>query len=139
MKIFYHPSIVVYHHRRSIIIPHLKQISRYALHRGHFARIFPDNSRKLSYFIPSIFFLYILSIPIAHFLYPLCLYVLFLLLTFIDFLIKKNNLFLSILATISIPPTHLYYGLLFMVGFLKKDLGYKSHPVNKSTGHYIGG
>lgn len=54
-KILYHPSIQVFHHRRPIFIPHLKQISRFGFHRGLFARILPKTSLKPGYFAPLIF------------------------------------------------------------------------------------
>lgn len=58
-KIIYDPDILVYHHRRPLFRPHLNQIGRYGLHRGHFARILPQTSRRFSYFIPSFFTLFI--------------------------------------------------------------------------------
>ncbi|MCM8782429.1 MAG: glycosyltransferase, partial [Candidatus Omnitrophica bacterium] len=36
-KIIYDPEVVVYHHRRPLFLPHLKQVANYALHRGYFA------------------------------------------------------------------------------------------------------
>lgn len=138
-KIYYHPSLIVYHHRRSVIIPHLQQIRRYALHRGLFARIFPKTSLKLGYFLPSLFFLYLLSIPILKFYYPLYLYLLLLLITYSLFLKAHNNLVVSLLATITIPITHLFYGILFLIGLLSPDIKFTPHKVNKKTGRYIGG
>lgn len=138
-KIFYHPSIVVFHHRRSVLVPHLKQISRYALHRGLFARKFPKNSLKPGYFMPSLFLLYLLTIPFHHLYWPLFLYVLLLTLSFIDFILQDKNIIVSTLATITVPVTHLYYALLFLVGFLKFDLEFKPHQVDKTTGKYVGG
>lgn len=130
-KIYYHPSIRVFHHRRAVIIPHLKQISRYALHRGLFARKYPKNSRKLGYFIPSFFLIYLLTLPFHHFFWLLYLY---LFLLFIDFLTH-----FSFLTTLITPLTHLYYGLLFIIGYLKFDLKFHAHPINKKTGQYLGG
>lgn len=137
-KILYHPSIKVYHHRREVIKKHLQQITRYALHRGLFARIYPENSRKIGYFLPSIFFLYIITLPLSKFYYPLYLY---LILLFINLLINlfTNSLICSLLAMITIPATHLYYGFLFIKGFFSKNLDFQSHQVNKKTGKYIGG
>ena len=59
-RIVYDPEVQVYHHRRDIFGPHLRQIKSYALHRGFFARKFPETSLKLSYFVPSIFTLFAL-------------------------------------------------------------------------------
>ena len=52
-KLVYAPDVVVYHHRRPLFKPHLKQVRTYSRHRGLFARIFPKTSRRLTYFIPS--------------------------------------------------------------------------------------
>ncbi len=56
-KIIYVPDLVVFHHRRTLFKAHLKQVANYALHRGYFAKRFPETSLKLSYFIPSLFVL----------------------------------------------------------------------------------
>ena len=138
-KIYYHPSIIVFHHRREVIKKHLHQITRYALHRGLFARIYPENSRKIGYFGPSAFFIYLITLPITKIYFPLNIYLILLSITFINFIIKKNSLYLSLLATITIPITHLYYGILFIKGFFMKNLEFKAHHVNKKTGSYIGG
>lgn len=138
-KIYYHPSIKVFHHRRSILIPHLKQISRYALHRGLFAKKFPKNSLKIGYLLPSLFLIYLVTLPFSHFFWPLYLYLFLLFLTFINFLISGLSFLISILTIITIPITHLYYGLLFIIGILKFDLNFKAHPVDHQTGKYLGG
>ncbi|MFA6007707.1 MAG: glycosyltransferase [Candidatus Shapirobacteria bacterium] len=138
-KIYYHPSIKVFHHRRSILIPHLKQISRYALHRGLFARKFPKNSLKIGYLMPSLFLIYLLTLPISHFYWPFCFYLLLLFITFIIFLFNYSSIQLSLLTILTIPITHLYYGLLFIIGLLKFDLKFKAHPVDQQTGKYLGG
>ncbi|MFA4827221.1 MAG: glycosyltransferase [Candidatus Shapirobacteria bacterium] len=146
-KILYHPSVVVYHHRRAVILPHLQQISRYALHRGQFAKIFPQTSFRFGYLIPSVFFFYSVFLTFATLLgyhnllilLPIFLYLILLILTFIKFLITQNQLFPSFLAIITIPLTHLYYGLLFPIGFFKPNLIFKPHQTDKMTGNYVGG
>jgi len=138
-KILYHPQVVVYHHRRPIFIPHLKQISRYALHRGHFAKIFPQTSLRLGYLIPSLFTIYLLSLPIFLFFYPFYIYTFLLLITLFVLLLRRNSFLLSILTVLTIPLTHITYGLFFIEGFLIKKLIFSPHKVNKQTGHYVGG
>jgi GT2 family glycosyltransferase len=54
-KIIYDPDVLVYHHRRPLFAPHLRQIKNYALHRGYFVKRFPQTSLKATYFFPSIF------------------------------------------------------------------------------------
>jgi glycosyltransferase involved in cell wall biosynthesis len=145
-KILYHPSIIVYHHRREVIINHLKQITRYALHRGNFARIYPKTSLKIGYIMPSLCLIYALLLPffffspfISYLFIPVYLYVILLLLTCFDFLLKKQKIVPSLLATISIPITHAYYGFLFIIGFSMISLKFKPHKVDKQKGKYLGG
>jgi GT2 family glycosyltransferase len=64
-KIVYAPTAVVYHHRRAGFFRHLKQIGNYGLHRGFFVKRFPETSCRLSYFIPSMFFLFVVFGPVA--------------------------------------------------------------------------
>ncbi|MBI4845871.1 MAG: glycosyltransferase [Candidatus Omnitrophica bacterium] len=54
-KIIYDPSILVHHHRRRLGPAHFKQVANYAMHRGYFAKKFPQTSLRLAYFIPSLF------------------------------------------------------------------------------------
>ena len=56
-RLIYDPWASVEHHRRPLFLPHLRQIGRYALHRGYFVRRFPDTSRRVGYMMPSIFVL----------------------------------------------------------------------------------
>lgn len=154
-NIVYHPSILVFHHRREVILHHLQQITRYAIHRGHFSKIFPETSRKIGYFVPSIFTIYIFIFLIINlfnnslfklpikliFLFnlPLYLYLSILIFTFFSFLFKKNKLKTSFLAAITIPITHFYYGILFLHGLFKKEIKFKPHAIDKKTNKYIGG
>jgi GT2 family glycosyltransferase len=59
-RIVYDPEVRVYHHRRAVFGPHLRQIRSYALHRGFFARKFPRTSLRPGYFVPSAFTLFAL-------------------------------------------------------------------------------
>ncbi len=51
-RIIYDPTVVVYHHRATTPLRHLRQVARYGLHRGYFVRAFPETSRRASYFLP---------------------------------------------------------------------------------------
>lgn len=138
-KIIYDPSILVYHHRRAVFKPHLQQIGRYALHRGHFARILPKTSLRFGYLVPSLFVLWLFGGPILIlllkifqlnviylvliFLYLLTIgfYLLLLLLTSFQVYLKERNFKLALLVIPSIFITHIAYGILFIKGlFLKK-------------------
>lgn len=141
-KIYYHPSLTVYHHRRSVIIPHLQQITRYAIQRGFFVKKFPQTSFKLGYFIPSLFSIYLFTLLFIDnllFKIPLYLYLSILIFTLIKFFLDKNKLVTAILATITIPITHVYYGILFLYGLSKKKVKFKPHAFDQKTGKYIGG
>ncbi len=145
-KIFYHPTLVVYHHRRSVVIPHLQQITRYAIQRGYFAKKFPQTSFKLGYLLPSFFVIYLLLLTLNYFTtnynflyFPLYLYLSILITTLIVFIVKKNKPLTSLLAALTIPITHIYYGILFLYGLSKKDVKFKPHSFDQKTGKYIGG
>lgn len=54
LRLLYDPWVQVLHRRRPLFGPHLRQVGRYALHRGVFFRRFPQTSRRLSYLLPSL-------------------------------------------------------------------------------------
>ncbi len=60
-RIVYDPWVIVNHHRRALTGPHVRQLSRYAFHRGYFCKRFPSNSLHVSYFVPSLFVLYVMA------------------------------------------------------------------------------
>lgn len=147
-KIIYNPSVLVYHHRRAVFLPHLKQISRYALRRGHFARIFPQTSLKIGYLFPSLFayglifgLFLIFIIPSIRFPFYLlfAIYYLLLLITGFKVLAEEKDLHLAVLVMISIFLTHLIYGFLFPVGYLQKKLKTEPHLVDLKRKTYVGG
>lgn len=51
-KIIYDPKVLVYHHRRPLWKPHLRQNGSFGLHRGYFARILPQTSLRPVYLGP---------------------------------------------------------------------------------------
>lgn len=69
-RILYVPELVVWHHRRAGLLGHLKQVGGYGLHRGFFAKKYPETSRKPAYFIPSIFVLFAALSVFVRFLPP---------------------------------------------------------------------
>ncbi len=64
-RIVYDPWTIVYHHRRRLFGPHLRQLGRYGFHRGYFVKRFPENSLHLSYFVPTAFLLYVVTLVAA--------------------------------------------------------------------------
>ena len=126
-KIVYDPDAVVYHHRRELFLSHLKQIKNYALHRGFFVKKFPENSRKLAYFIPSIFTAGLISGPILGIFFPPLL-TLYVLLMAAYFTMTASTQLLSfnfkriLLYTIGVFFTHVIYGIYFVKGLLSPGL-----------------
>lgn len=147
-KIIYDPSVLVYHHRRAVFLPHLKQISRYALRRGHFAKVFPETSMKVGYILPS-FFAYGLLIGLfvsllfpffrIVFLFLFSFYFLFLFFSSLEVLIKERSLSLFFLTVFSVYLTHFTYGLLFPLGYFQETLKIVPHQVDEKRKVYIGG
>ena len=143
----YDPSPVVFHHRRNLFRPHLKQISRYGMHRGQFAKIFPGNSRLLSYFIPSAFVVGLFAGPVLSMVFPvlwilysytLVVYAGLLVYEATKVVLSERNVFLGLLVGVGIFLTHVVYGTCFIIGSLKRPkLALKR--INLATGNYIDG
>lgn len=70
-KIVYDPGVFVYHHRRRMYKPHLRQVWNYGLHRGHFVKRFPETSFRLSYFLPSIWVIGLLTGWITYWIHSI--------------------------------------------------------------------
>lgn len=132
-RIVYDPWVLVYHHRRPLFMPHIRQISRYAFHRGYFCRKFPSNSLRFSYFVPTLFFLYVVSALAAISFLPSCsdgvcktfllfyacvpsfMYFILVILTSISL-----NPITMLLAAIGVCLTHLVYGVQFARGLVAR-------------------
>ena len=126
-KILYIPELIVHHHRRAGLKKHLKQIGNYGLHRGFFAKAFPETSRRPVYFVPSLFDVYLfgglvisLILPkmIEWYVFGIAIYVLVILISTI-FVWSKTKDFMVSLATIPyVIATHIWYGIRFIQGFI---------------------
>lgn len=143
-KIIYDPAILVYHHRRPIFVKHLKQNGNYGLHRGYFARVLPKTSRKMVYFLPSLFvlglvltplFLVILKIInlksiIDNLFFPILKTYLLVLSTYLLLVVfnalwvfkKSKSAKVSALTIPTVFVTHAWYGVQFIRGFLAKKI-----------------
>ena len=121
-------DVVVYHHRRPLFVPHLKQVSRFGLHRGFFTKRFQGNSFKLTYFIPSLLVLSLLTGVLASLINPflinalLCAVSLYLILGLIATLLEVRDARLILPVWLGIIATHVVYGVSFLVGLMKRDL-----------------
>lgn len=129
-KIIYEPKALVYHHRRPILLPHLKQNGNFGLHRGFFARVLPKTSFRLVYFLPSLMTLGLIFLVITpYFSNPYItmltqlggsLFGVYFASLFINAIWVLNNSGKITQALVSIPVifvTHLWYGIRFMQGF----------------------
>jgi len=121
-------DVVVYHHRRPLWVPHLKQVSRFGMHRGFFAKRFPGNSLKLTYFMPSLLVLSLLFGGFVSFLNSFFLNILswlgvaYLILNFVAAMVQVRQATLLLPVWLGILATHIVYGVSFLAGFMKRDL-----------------
>lgn len=128
-KIIFSPNVVVYHHRRSILFDHFKQVANYGFHRGYFVRKFPEISLKLVYFLPSTFLLGVIFGSIISIFSPLILKIylttlgIYFLLAFISSI--KPNPIETLLTTLGIFFSHIVYGFNFLKGLLFGDIIYR--------------
>lgn len=135
-KIIYSPNVLVYHHRRPILLPHLRQNGNFGLHRGFFARVLPKTSLRPVYFAPSLLLLFVLVTPVLirlsqsfKSLQFLSLFALFLYLVYFSLLFlnsiwiytKSRSATQALLSVPIIFITHLWYGARFLQGFLYTD------------------
>lgn len=131
-KLIYEPKAIVYHHRRSNLIKHFKQIGNYGLHRGHFAKIYPETSCKLFYFVPTLFDLYLIGLIVlslilnSYFLIlvllPLLLYFLGLFFDAIIISARWKNPLVGLFTIPMVFLTHVWYGIRFVQGSIIKKL-----------------
>jgi cellulose synthase/poly-beta-1,6-N-acetylglucosamine synthase-like glycosyltransferase len=121
-------DVVVYHHRRPLFKEHITQVSRFGLHRGFFAKKFRGNSRKITYFIPSIAILMLITGLAATLLINSLWVIMFMaisayfILGLIAVLCEVNEIKLIPIVFLGIITTHFAYGVSFFFGLTKKDL-----------------
>ena len=117
-RIVYDPWVIVYHHRRPLFMPHLRQLGRYGFHRGYFTKRYPSNSLRFSYFVPTIFVVYLVACAaVAPFFWPaaipLAVYWALVALTCADW--RPDRWLLAMLGVFA---SHVWYGLRFAQGML---------------------
>ena len=125
-RIVYDPWVLVFHHRRRLFGPHLRQLGRYGFHRGYFVKRFPATSCKLSYFIPSLFvlgllfgaFVFLLPCKAIHYAYigAVGFYAGLIALSSFTF-----NLPMWAITYLGIVSSHICYGIRFIQGLLAKE------------------
>ena len=126
-RIVYIPELIVWHHRRSGLIRHMKQVGAYGLHRGYFARHLPETSFRLKYFIPSGAFVSLATlvlIPVMpqmvdRFLFVgASVYIFGVLAGCID-IATKTSLLVALGSLPFVVGTHMSYGFNFLKGFAR--------------------
>ena len=126
-KIIYAPDVLVYHHRRPLFIPHLRQVASYALHRGYFVKKFPETSLRLSYLLPSLFTAGLFFGWLPGLIHPafkiiyLSIVSVYLLAALLTGLMSRNPLIALIIFS-GIILTHISYGVWFIKGLLSRKL-----------------
>ena len=127
-KLIESSEVIVYHHRRSLFTPHLKQVSRFGEHRGLFVKKYPANSAKLTYFFPSLLILSAVVGVALSLLFSFFIYVLlfglaaYLVSSFIAAALQVRTKKLLFLVWLGIVATHIIYGSYFLSGLVKRDL-----------------
>lgn len=130
-KIIYEPQAIVFHHRRPLLFPHLKQNGGFGLHRGFFAKILPETSLRPIYFLPSVMligFCFIalsflsnnsLIILIRNFgIFCFSIYTVALVLNAIWIRNHSKSILQAVVSIPTIFITHLWYGFRFIQGYL---------------------
>lgn len=121
-RILYVPELIVWHHRRALLRPHLKQVGGYGRHRGYFAKRFPQTSARPTYFAPSAFVignLILLGLSLVGDLWFnlwLSLLSLYFLIATVDVFRRTSHLGLGLLTVLTIFVSHITYGVNFLVG-----------------------
>jgi glycosyltransferase involved in cell wall biosynthesis len=129
-KIVYDSQVIVYHHRRKLFIPHLKQIWRYGAVKGYLLKRYPQYVRPV-FFFPSLLVLGIVGgLPLAI-LNPVIgqIYVLLLIAYFSLSMgnsvfagLREKSIKVALLVFAGTIVTHICYGLSFIKGLFSRKL-----------------
>jgi cellulose synthase/poly-beta-1,6-N-acetylglucosamine synthase-like glycosyltransferase len=127
-RIVYDPAVAVFHHRRNIFWGHFKQVWNYAVHRGFFAKRYPETSLRPAYFIPSAFLVSNLAI-LPLLLIPAIRIPLLAVAFFYTLLVLRSALGSRrfhranpAAVAVGIYLTHVTYGLGFLLGLARPEL-----------------
>lgn len=129
-KLLYVPELIVWHHRRAGLAAHLKQVGSYGLHRGFFAKRFPETSRRPMYFVPMLFLLFTIF-SLGYTIYPAiiqtaillgwCCYATALSIS-LKTIARHESLLIGLVALGYTFLSHLAYGAMFLRGLLTREL-----------------
>lgn len=121
-KVVYSPDVVIYHHRRPLFMPHLKQIYQYGLDKGRVIREFNGFNRYF-YYMPSFFVIGLSGGAVLSLFYDGISKLYFVALGFYFLCasvtgLMTKNIRLAFLVTIGLILTHIAYGIAFMRGLM---------------------
>jgi cellulose synthase/poly-beta-1,6-N-acetylglucosamine synthase-like glycosyltransferase len=127
-KIIYDHNVIVYHKRRPLFIPYIKQIWSYGVVKGFILKRFPKYVRPIFY-VPSLLvigliigFLFSMINPIIRLLY-VSLASVYIVLSFLSGILaglKGKSVKVAFLVFTGIIATHICYGLAFIKGLLSR-------------------
>lgn len=127
-RILYVPDVVVHHTARPLFRPYAAQIWNYAKHRGFFVKRFPETSRRLWFFLPTLFTvgcvsLLALSVLNATVAWTGALsFLAFFGLFALVGMVRARNPIIGVLFPLGILITHFSYGLGFVFGLTLRNL-----------------
>ena len=126
MKIMYAKEVIVYHHRRKIFLPLMKQFYYYGYYKCNL--LMKQKSSPGIYVVPAILVLYlIIGSVIALFngwwagFFGITLGAYFIVIT-ISSIITTKKLFLGFLTSLSVFLAHISYGIGFITSFLNNAI-----------------
>ncbi len=126
-KIMYVPNVLLFQHRAPLYLPHLRQTFRFARSRGSFVRKFPETSRRIHYFVPSMLLILLilglgLSFASRYLLYAYLAGLGSYLLIVLFSSVKTLDILTNLLIFPGIVATNLVYGAGFLRGFTARHL-----------------
>jgi cellulose synthase/poly-beta-1,6-N-acetylglucosamine synthase-like glycosyltransferase len=126
-NVVYTPDLIVYHHRRPLFRPHLKQIWTYGRDKARVLDLLPGK-RRITYLLPSLFVIFLLLGFIAQYAVGDMLMIrtmYFSAIVLYLILISASSIYLSprrfFLVIPGIVLTHLAYGIGFIRGAIRKQ------------------
>lgn len=145
LRLYYDPRALVYHHRRKLFVPHLRQVGRYALHRGFFAKRFPETSLRPGYLLPSLLLLGLAGGAVAALLVPalravylaaLTVYAALALLSCIppvELVTLRLRPGAWLLTWLGVMATHIVYGARFLQGLCATRMPGRAQPFDHAS------
>lgn len=124
MQVRYEPEILVFHRRRPVLRPHLRQIANVGRHRGYFVRRYPDTSRRGLYFLPALVPAVLLATALAAWYQPIPVAgaVIAAYAVVVGETLRRAPLRVALATPFAILAHHLAYGIAFARGSLGRPL-----------------